>query len=111
MNLKFSIRGVPALHVACANGISKGTFYHRIRSGWKPEDAATTPPGVKKFPPPSPRILEKKNKAYVLEGEYAVAVARWNGIDEMAFFQRIYRGWSVERAATEPPRKWTHRSS
>ncbi len=70
---------------AAANGIKRGTLEWRIRDGgWDKERAITTP---------SKRQVRRKKWT---------AIAKQNGIPERNFLNRLYHGWTNERAATEP---------
>lgn len=72
---------------AAAHGISARTLNLRIRTyGW-PKDRALTEP-----------VQQRTDWS-----EWH-AVAEVNGISLITFRTRIYRGWTPERAATEPPR-------
>jgi hypothetical protein len=69
--------------IAEKNGISKKALEQRIRRyGWDKERALTTP---------------------IMKREHELAhLAEQNGIPRRVFYMRLYRGWSVERASTEP---------
>lgn len=49
-----------------------------------------------------------RNRKYILRGRMALDIAWENGVDEMTFYKRLNRGWSVERAVlpTEKARKY-----
>jgi len=73
--------------VAAGSGISKKTLELRVREyGWSKERA---------LPEPVQRRTDWSEW---------YAVAERNGISHGTFRARIYRGWTPERAATEPPR-------
>ena len=78
-NNKNSIRG-KMLAIAEQNGISKTTFYQRIKTGMDPYEAATKPKG---------------HTAYL-------ELARKNGIKDVTFYQRVTRGMKPYEAATKP---------
>ncbi|MFE8095840.1 hypothetical protein DUD82_34635 [Bacillus toyonensis] len=61
------------------NGISKPTYYKRVKSGMDPYEAATKP------------------KGYAAHLE----LARKNGIKDATFYQRITRGMKPYEAATK----------
>ncbi|MED3026188.1 MULTISPECIES: nucleoside permease [Bacillus cereus group] len=72
--------------LAVENGICKGTFYSRVKSGWGCQEAATTP--------------TKKNKGL---GKIWLEIAKPNGIGYQTFMTRINtRKWDIEKAATTP---------
>lgn len=72
---------------AAARGISKKTLELRVREyGWPKERALTAP-------------VQQRT-----DWSEWYAVAEVNGISLITFRTRIYRGWTPERAATEPPR-------
>ncbi|MGG1339907.1 hypothetical protein ABE244_04805 [Bacillus toyonensis] len=62
------------------NGISKPTYYKRIKTGMEPYEAATKPKGYKAH----------------------LELARKNGIKDATFYQRITRGMNPYEAATKP---------
>lgn len=62
------------------NGISKPTFFKRIKNGMDPYEAATKP------------------KGYAAHLE----LARKNGIKDVTFYQRVKRGMNPYEAATKP---------
>ncbi|MDR4987195.1 hypothetical protein RGU74_27245 [Bacillus cereus] len=68
------------LTLAERNGISKPTFFKRVKNGMDPYEAATKP----------------KGHAAHLE------LARKNGIKDVTFYQRIKRGMDSYKAATKP---------
>ncbi|MBJ8054906.1 hypothetical protein JDS87_23885 [Bacillus cereus] len=68
------------LTTAEQNGISKTTYYQRIKTGMDPYEAAT------------------KSKGHT---EY-LRLARKNGIKDVTFYQRITRGMKPYEAATKP---------
>lgn len=53
-----SVRGGDAVQVRLANGVSKSTFFRRVRKGWSKEQSATTPPRPKR-PPKTPSLSLK----------------------------------------------------
>jgi predicted DNA-binding protein YlxM (UPF0122 family) len=74
------------------NGITKGTFYERIRRGYTPEEAAT-----KKV---NPGIKREQNFKLTQE---LFDIAKENGIEKGTVESRVYQyKWSVKRAITEP---------
>jgi hypothetical protein len=85
--------------IAKQNGISEGTFYFRIRRGWDPEAAATTP-----LLPSQSRAAEARR---IIPKELQ-ELATKNGIPYATFYCRIFQsGWDPKRAATEPV--WTRK--
>lgn len=73
--------------LAIRNGIKKQDFYNRIRRGWEPLEAATTPYG------------KKKTKF----SEY-IELRKQNGISAPTFHRRVERGMDPYEAATKPVR-------
>ena len=69
------------LEIALKNGISRSTYYKRLRYGWDKEKAATTP-------------VRKKSKY--------IELAQKNGLHRSTYYDRLKRGWSKEKAATTP---------
>ncbi|WP_338630441.1 hypothetical protein [Clostridium baratii] len=71
--------------IAERNGIGKDTLESRVRKlGWDKEKAIT-------------KKVEKRNKY----GEW-IEVSRRNGINDATFRYRVRKGWTLEKAATEP---------
>ena len=66
--------------IAERNGISKPTFFKRIKSGMDPYEAATKPKGYESY----------------------LELARKNGIKDFTFYQRVKRGMKPYEAATKP---------
>ncbi|OOZ76560.1 hypothetical protein BHL35_25385 [Bacillus cereus] len=77
---KGSKLNVGMIILAERNGISKPTYYKRIKSGMDPYEAATKP------------------KGYAAHLE----LARKNGIKDVTFYQRVKRGMNPYEAATKP---------
>lgn len=74
------------VHVARENGIKDCTFRDRLKNGWSPEKAATTP------------VLKKRYSYKKWEEE-----CKKNGITKNAFNLRVNQlGWTEEKAATTP---------
>lgn len=83
----------------CAqHGISNDIFYGRIRIGWEPHTAATTPVLTKG----QKREFVAKNRRAKLSPYVNVAEA--NGISRQTWYARVKLGWSEEEAATLPVR-------
>lgn len=77
--------------IALKNGIKKSTFFGRInRHGWTPEKAATTPV--------VPTVI--KNRKY---SDEVYKRLEENGISRQLFYDRIRKGWDIERATTRKP--------
>jgi hypothetical protein len=66
--------------IAERNGISKPTFFKRVKSGMDPYEAATKPKGYEAY----------------------LELARKNGIKDVTFYQRVKRGMKPYEAATKP---------
>ncbi|MEH7216970.1 hypothetical protein [Bacillus toyonensis] len=62
------------------NGISKVTFWKRVKNGMDPYEAATKPKGYASY----------------------LELSRKNGIKDTTFYQRIQRGMKPYEAATKP---------
>ncbi|WP_051290027.1 hypothetical protein [Paenibacillus massiliensis] len=95
------------LQLARENGISRDTFYNRVRLGWSMERAAT-----------QPRQTLEELREQGLRGTECIRVlpkafvelAEKNGIPYPTFHNRVRNsGWDLERAATEP--LWSPRQS
>lgn len=74
--------------IALRNGINESTFKARInRHGWSEEKAAKTP------------VIKTKvrNRKY---SDEIYKRLKENGISKQLFYDRIHRGWDVERAIT-----------
>lgn len=74
--------------IAEANGISKNTFYARVRNGWSYTKASTTKPlkhagAQKKF---TDDVYKK---------------LKLNNISKATFYYRIKMGWTVEKACIQ----------
>lgn len=81
--------------LANQNGVSNEVFYDRIRRGWDPELAATTPLISR------PQAVAAAARIKIPQAIKDMAAA--NGISYAAFRSRVYEsGWDLERAATEP---------
>lgn len=84
------------------NGVSNNNFHRRIKNGWTPEKAATTPSlpinaRKHKNPKVTPEILELANQ---------------NGINKNTLSYRIYAlKWDTKRAATEKVDKTKNKKS
>lgn len=102
--------------VAKRNGISRTCFANRIRRGWNPETAATTPPNPMK--PKDPEMVAK-SRAYGLGWD---AIYRWRRNnpdraasmtdDEIAQYLRDYHNGStasLARAAGQSPERVRNR--
>jgi hypothetical protein len=71
-------------------GINHETISKRIKSGWSPEEALTTPP--------------LNGKAIQFNGETRT-ISEWARIKNVpvtALYARLDRGWTVEKALTTP---------
>lgn len=80
------------------NGVSETSFYHRIKHGMSPEEAATKPK-LKRG-----EIIGKPQQVKITPE--IIAIAEKNGISKNTLKYRVsmYK-WSVERAMTEPVHK------
>ena len=77
------------LRIALENSIKKSTFFGRInRLGWSEEKAATTP------------VVRTaiRNRKY---SDELYNTLEKNGISKSLFYDRIRKGWDIERASTE----------
>lgn len=75
-------------NIAAKNGISQSTFSARInRHGWDEKRAATTPVVKTKI----------RNRKY---SDEVYKRLEENGISKELFYDRIRRGWNIERAIT-----------
>lgn len=77
------------INIALENGINRKTFLGRInKCGWTEEKAATTP------------VIKTaiRNRKY---SDELYNVLEQNGISKALFYDRIRKGWTVERASTE----------
>lgn len=87
--------GRPAGRVAEENGISRSTFFARVRKGWDRLDAATVPPD---------RGKRRNDTLLLSDGSVGSTTAAANGIAARTFHRRVkVMGWDPDRAATEPP--------
>ncbi|MBM7836424.1 hypothetical protein [Clostridium sardiniense] len=79
------------MNVAKENGIKKSTFLGRVnRHGWSEEKAATT-------------VVVKtaiRNRKY---SDKVYKRLEENGISRQLFYDRIRKGWDIERATTRKP--------
>ena len=78
------------------NGLNYNTLRSRLREGWDIEKAFTEPKHTK--------VKDAEGNLITINGE-THNVKHWcnlTGIDKCTFYRRIQRGWSIERAATEP---------
>lgn len=77
------------IKVAQKNGISKKTFLSRVnRSQWSCEKAATYPI----------KYTAERNRKY---SDKIYKSLEMNGISRALFYDRIRKGWTLERASTE----------
>lgn len=79
------------------NGISKTTYYARIKKGWEPERAATEP--YKESSRKALKMVHEKNRKYPKK---YVNLAIKNGLTYEIFTNRMRAGWKLEDAATKP---------
>ncbi|MDC2867521.1 hypothetical protein [Bacillus sp. BP-3] len=70
--------------IAERNGISRITYFKRLKEGMTPQQAATRPKGLTVF----------------------LEIALENGIKEITFYKRVARGMELYEAATKPTRKY-----
>ncbi len=79
------------------NGISRDTFYKRLKKGWTAYDAATIPIMGKEKVAKKAILKNKKYPNQILE------LAEKNGISYNTFITRITKSkWDVMKAATTP---------
>lgn len=90
--------GRAALDVADANGISIDLFHSRLFKGWSVDEAVGLVERTGPRRKPRQRVLAP-------DGRLAVHVAAENGIGKNAFRMRLRKGWSIERAITEPAKE------
>jgi hypothetical protein len=85
--------------LAIKNGISRDTFWKRVRKhGWSEEDAATKPLKDMKI---HAQLIADKHRVYPKE---VLDLLRINKISYFTFITRIKRGkWDIYKAATTPP--------
>lgn len=84
--------------VAIKNGITRSTFYERVKRGWDMEVAATTPTLSRSET--LKRMNEKQNRKFTDE---QLRVARSLGISNKRLYARtVTLGWSKERAVSTP---------
>lgn len=77
------------LSIALENGIKKVTFFGRVNKlGWSEERAATTP------------VIKTaiRNRKY---SDELYKTLEKNGISKSLFYDRIRKGWTIDRASTE----------
>lgn len=82
-------------------GWSVQTIRQRIRAGW-PVERAFTEPLMQESVRGAPR---RKKQSVTFNGLTVAEAARKNGWSVEAIRGRLRRGWSVERAFTEPPQQ------
>jgi hypothetical protein len=81
--------------VLARHGISDQTYRRRVRMGWVPERAATTPQ--------SPSNWARAQLLIGGKPELLVDVLARHGVRTTTFYGRVRRGWGLVRAATTPP--------
>lgn len=75
--------------LAKSNGICKGTFMDRVyRLKWSLIKSASTP------------VMIKRNKKYP---DWVDKLLARNGIKRTTFYNRVYAGWDIVKAATKKP--------
>lgn len=102
-----------AKDAAIANGVSDATLRFRLKKGLAPDEAVK--PVEKKpnafqrgeyerpyLPKAEWQFQQLSRLASLSDGRPAWPVAQANGIAEKTFRVRLSRGWSSDRAATEP---------
>lgn len=90
------------LLTAQQNDISKSTVYDRIYRGWDVEKAITIPTS-KKFRRASDKGGRMIAGRFLTNAQVQTAID--NGIIEITLWHRIDKGWSIEKAITQPSRK------
>lgn len=86
--------------IALQHGVNYTTFYGRMKSlKWTKEEAATTPP----LPKGKTRTIAKRQRPFKNITPELIAIAEQNGVPKRLLSLRKLRGWSDERASTEPP--------
>lgn len=78
-------------------GISKTTYYERIKRGWEPERAATE--SYQEASRKGLKSAHEKNRKYPKK---YVKLAVKNGLTYEIFANRMRAGWKLEDAATKP---------
>lgn len=76
------------IDVAYTNGISKATYYKRLKEGWTKEKASTTP---------TQGLGRRRTRIYTDE---QLEIANQHGISRQMLDRRLARGWHLERALT-----------
>lgn len=76
------------IDVAQEHGISKATYYKRLKEGWSPEEASTTP---------TQGLGRRRTRIYT---DDQLAIANQHGISRQMLDRRLARGWHLERALT-----------
>jgi hypothetical protein len=94
-------------------GISRSTIYDRMRRGFTPEKAVSTP-ALKRGGPPKPgtRRIPYNSKTWTYKGETRT-IKDWSGIVDVSYEALLYRydkGWTAEialetPAGVSPPRR------
>lgn len=74
--------------VAQEHGISKATYYKRLKEGWTKEKASTTP---------TQGLGRRRTRVYTDE---QLKIANQHGISRQMLDRRLARGWHLERALT-----------
>lgn len=91
-------------------GIDPRTISMRIRRGWDARLAITTPVTVASSGPSGTRGNHKRKNNVILSlGNEQMCLADWAsrfGVSPQAIKNRLKRGWSVEKALTEPFRSY-----
>lgn len=91
----------PRADEAEANGISRHRYHRRIGSGWSHEDAITIPVGS---------VPKRAGKPEGGKSRYQEGIDR--GIARKTIDCRVRRlGWSLERAMSEPVKKYANQAS
>lgn len=114
--------------IAAENGISKELAYNRFNAGWDAMEAVTKPiryvnkelqekarangielpisviAGRKMLGWPEEKIITTELHAKKKINHY-IDVAAKNGIGKNTFYARRQRGWTLEKASTEPVQK------
>ncbi|MBA9088779.1 hypothetical protein FHR92_005312 [Fontibacillus solani] len=85
--------------IAEQNGIPRQLYLNRISIGWEPERAATEP--ILTQDKRAERMRNNNPRAWSYPEELINQAAR-NGVSRNTFNKRVNRGWSCERAASEP---------
>ena len=84
--------------IAVENGIKRGTVYSRFHNlQWSIERTINTP------------TMERTAKTGSKYSKY-FAICETHGISKRVFNNRIYKGWSLDRACTVPVGKHVRRS-